>query len=216
MESFEDFDIHDPKYKKVEDLPRAVQPDFVNVVGDNGKTGFVQKSAEEETFSAEREAYLNKRDGKNPFINPYNTRAVSHENALKLEQARNEVLDFLRDVAKKGTVFFTLGFFQSLKLHFLPNSQVKEYFKDLTDDASFFRQAVLLAPNILSNASSEIRDNKEIILEAVSHRAEEIFYASSRLKVDKDIILAALQQNPNLSSEYLPEEGLDNLIQDHN
>jgi len=85
MDSFEDFNIRDPKYKKVEDLPRAVQPDFVNVTTDGGE-GFAPKTAAEGEVFAERKAYENKVHGKNASSNPYNSADILHQEALDYER----------------------------------------------------------------------------------------------------------------------------------
>ena len=68
-------------------------------------------------------------------------------------------------------------------------------------------------PDILVDASPEIQNNKEIVLIAVSTKAESIRHLSHRLQVDEDIVIAALQQNPDMKEYLLSSEALDKIIE---
>jgi len=72
---------------------------------------------------------------------------------------------------------------------------------------------VSIFPDILVDASPEIQNNKEIVLIAVSTKAESIRHLSHRLQVDEDIVIAALQQNPDMKEYLLSSEALDKIIE---
>ena len=46
----------------------------------------------------------------------------------------------------------------------------------------------------LEYASEELRNNKEVVLEAVKKNGSALEYASERLQADKDVVLAAVKQ----------------------
>ena len=63
-------------------------------------------------------------------------------------------------------------------------------------------------------ASEEIRNNREIVMEAVKNNGYEIQYASNDLKNDKDLVITALKENKmafayigkDIKEEFFPKE----------
>lgn len=49
----------------------------------------------------------------------------------------------------------------------------------------------------LVNFSEELRNDKEVVLEAVKQRGSNLFYASDDLKNDHEVVTEAVKQNPN-------------------
>mgnify|MGYP001625445911 FL=1 len=58
---------------------------------------------------------------------------------------------------------------------------------------------------MLYYANKELRDDKEVVLEAVKNKGIIVKYASERLLRDNDIIIAALTQNKK-ASIFIPIE----------
>ena len=58
---------------------------------------------------------------------------------------------------------------------------------------------------VLYYASEELRDDKEVVLEAVKNKGIIVKYASERLLRDNDIIIAAITQNKK-ASIFIPIE----------
>ncbi|CAB9513276.1 expressed unknown protein [Seminavis robusta] len=57
----------------------------------------------------------------------------------------------------------------------------------------------------LGYAHNEMRDNKEIVMIAVSHNGLELKFASRRLQQDRDVVLAAVESNP-MALEHASED----------
>ena len=69
------------------------------------------------------------------------------------------------------------------------------------------RERVKRSPLLLMNASDELKDDKELVLTAVSKDGVALREASSRLRKDRDVVLAAVKQNP-LALDFALNEDL--------
>ena len=72
----------------------------------------------------------------------------------------------------------------------------KDYIKDClsfySNDSDLIHIAVLANGHLLEYASSNLRDNKRIVLDAVKNNGYSIKYASDRLKSDKKVVVSAV------------------------
>ena len=66
--------------------------------------------------------------------------------------------------------------------------------RENTNDRAYFEKIVETMPLLIEWANDEIRDDKEILLEAVKVDGGALEFASSRLKNDKDVLLSAVSQ----------------------
>ena len=62
---------------------------------------------------------------------------------------------------------------------------------------------------ILYYASKELRDDKDVVLQAVKNKGIILKYASHRLRNDKEVILAAITQDKR-AKEYIASDELLN------
>ena len=69
---------------------------------------------------------------------------------------------------------------------------------------------------VLYYASQKLRDDKDVVLAAVTNKAIILKYASQRLRADKDIALAAVKQNKKsfsyIADELKNDEDIQNII----
>ncbi|MCK9272367.1 hypothetical protein M0P65_02360 [Candidatus Gracilibacteria bacterium] len=89
------FNPSDPKYKKVEDLPRAFRDDFINT---EDETGFVRKDADKHFMEAQRQADKNIRHGKTEGINAVD---ILYDKMFDEEEASDKIIAGII----KGNVF---------------------------------------------------------------------------------------------------------------
>jgi len=90
--------------------------------------------------------------------------------------------------------------------------QTEEIFKDapesLLSDESFIRCAVKIKGDILKLCPQNLRNIKEIILDAIKNDLWSVMYASDEIKIDRDVVLNSVKSRSDLYDKYLlfPEE----------
>lgn len=79
---------------------------------------------------------------------------------------------------------------------------------DLKENKDLIKEAVKRDGQILYYASEDIRDNKEIVLIAVEQKWLILKYVSYRLRSDKDVILTALKKSEK-AKQFITKEGME-------
>ena len=88
----------------------------------------------------------------------------------------------------------------------------EEFFKDapvsLLSDELFIKYAVKIEGDVLKLCPQNLRNNKNIVLDAIKNNYRSIEYASDNLKKDRDIVLRSVKRNSSLYSNVLkfPED----------
>jgi len=213
MESSGNFNIRGPKNKTPEQLPENMRPDFVSVSGKDGQRGFIRRTAAEFNNRAQQQVKIVKKSVGDPAFVVRNAETLIHQEALKYEVAREEFLELLRKMGSRGERVKSFKVFLITQVPVDLMTSWKDFYEFFRADVSFFREAVTFKPNILSQASPEILDNKDVALAGVAVDAEGVLkFLSPRLMKDRDVIMAALSQNPYLDRKYVSEEMLDQII----
>ena len=166
--SSEEFNPSDEKFKKVEDLPKEHQKEFVDIEG-----GFVRKEAAENFSDAKFEAgILNAfRGGDIPFFRKDVTPLDVLQNKEKSRDKIREREELIKAV-KRGDIL-SLG-------------RASEEFRA---DREVVLEAVKQDGEALRYASNELRADREVVLEAVKQNLYAIKYASDELREKADKIL---------------------------
>lgn len=202
------FNPYDPKYKKVEDLPKEMQPKFADY-----KDGFVTKAAREEEAEAEKIIQLANqlkeagvdakkilrydRSGRMKEIgeamqNDQTEIDVLRERAVK-EESEPTSLDVLHEEANEMHFkkFPEIFYIERLK----SNPDILTGIpKHVWGNKKFALEAVKLNAKALHKIRGKGYD-KEVVLEAVRHDGLALQYAPSYSN-DKDVVLEATKQNP--------------------
>lgn len=90
--------------------------------------------------------------------------------------------------------------------------RTEEFFKDapvsLLSDELFIKCAVKIEGDVLKLCPQNLRNNKNIVLDAIKNNYRSIEYASDNLKKDRDIVLKSVKRNSSLYSNVLkfPED----------
>lgn len=189
----EKFNPSDPKYKKVEDLPKEEQGNFIN---EKEGDGFVRKEAVKKLSDTERDfgnyhfssssAYNRYRESPNPM-------GVLNDEAIRYDKERTEVIDLQAHPEK----------YEKIKKEILDSSYRYPNGLDLSKLNKLFRadrDIVLRAIRIkggtfIADASKELRNDPEIVLEAVSNDWNAISYASEELRNNREIVRRAMVQS---------------------
>lgn len=203
------FNPYDPKYKKVEDLPKEMQPKFQDY-----QDGFVTKAAQEEFESAEKIIRLAKelkaagleakdilrytRSGRIKEIgaamqNDLTETDILQERAIK-EDSEPTPMDVLHEEANEmhARKYPELFYIERLK----SNPDILTGIpKRVWGNKKFALEAVKLNGKALNKICGDAW-NKEVILEAVRHDGLALQYAPS-FRGDKDVVLEAIKQNPD-------------------
>ncbi len=69
-------------------------------------------------------------------------------------------------------------------------------FDKFRDDKRVVLEAISLNGVFINGASERLRNDKEVVLKAVKNYGYSLQFASDNLKQDKEIVLAALKENP--------------------
>lgn len=103
----------------------------------------------------------------------------------------------------------------------LDQNHLKGIFTFFSNDSELFQHAVQKNGLLLEFASSEIRDNDEVVMSAVIDSGTAIQYASQKLRSNKKIIIAAVNENSKalyfIDREFRHDnEVIEAAIYDHN
>jgi len=88
----------------------------------------------------------------------------------------------------------------------------EEFFKDaplsLLNDESFIKCAVKIKGDVLKICPQNLRNNKDIVLNAINNDLWSVIYASDEIKKDRDVVLKSVKSRSDLYDKYLsfPEE----------
>lgn len=204
------FNPYDPKYKKVEDLPKEMQPKFRNY-----KDGFVTEAAEEEYKEAELVIRLAKelkeagvdvkefmranrtkrmREIGEAIKNDYTETDVLRERAIKEESSEPTPIDILHEEANKmhEEKYPELAYIKKIKSN---PEDLTGFPKRIWGNKKFALEAVKLNRKALRKVGREAYDY-EVIMEAIRHDGLALEYTPESYKDDKDVVLEAIKQNP--------------------
>jgi hypothetical protein len=93
----------------------------------------------------------------------------------------------------------------------------EEFFKDapvsLLSDESFIKCAVKLKGDILNLCPQNLRNNKDIVLDAINNDLWSVIYASDELKKDRDVVLKSVKSRSDLYDKHLsfPEDLINDI-----
>jgi hypothetical protein len=197
-----EFNPSDPKYKKVENLPKEERNNFVDT-----ESGFVRKEALEELSKAEFEAKI---------INIFKQEKETSLDTLRYK-ARLDDLDREYEIKKReyeqaekvGKV--GLRYYASGELSRNPEIIREEVLEAVRrkDDAlaytsdKFRRDEEIVFAAVERNglalqyAADKLRGNRNIVLRAVKQNPRALQYASDELSGDQEVVLEALKRNPD-------------------
>ena len=186
----EKFNPKDEQYKKVDDLPKEHQEEFVDIPQEIGG-GFVRKEAMEALTEAEKVATI---------VNALKEQGLTstdvlHEQALPMEKKRENALvdgENFEEFANDKEVVLKAVKRDGYNLQYAS--------PELKNDKEIVLEAIKDADwgaYIFQYASPELKNDKEFILEAIKEHGKVIQHISNALKSDLDVILAAIKQNPD-------------------
>ena len=165
---FEKFNSSSPEYKKVADLPKEKQSEFVDIPEEEGG-GFVGKEAANPILEAKIEEVTKK--------DPHaleNKIDELHQEAIEIGNDRNKLLETVRR-----------------------NGQFLKYApEDLRSDKEVVREAIKQDGRALEYASEDLRSDKEVVLEAVKKDGVALEYVPNKLLLDKSFLSEAAKVNP--------------------
>ena len=202
------FNPSNPKYKRVEDLPKKEQVNFAN---EEEGEGFVIKEAKEEFDDVRkivelanlfREAGIDAKEILGKRTSPGMLREVGQ--ALKDNKTATDILQERAEKEKIKPVdilhyeangIHSQKYPERIYLEKLRNNpdNLKGIPRNVWGNEEFAMEAVKLN----SKALWKVRGcTKEIALEAVKHDGLALQYAYDRFRADKDVVLEAARQNP--------------------
>jgi serine/threonine protein kinase len=116
-----------------------------------------------------------------------------------VEENKELAMEYLKKSAKAGCfdAFLRLQFFELLEIVKKGGKKVRnlEIPKYLKDDKDVVLEAVKQDGLFLVFASDKLKDDKDVVLEAVKQDGDSLVFASDKLKDDKDVVLEAVKQD---------------------
>jgi len=202
----EKFNPSDEQYKKVEDLPKEHQNEFVNIPEEEGG-GFVREEAYDRFSEADTRGTLEKVAAKIKEILGENPHAIEeklaklHEDAIKIGQHREMVLKELKRGG--GIIIDSLGdvpkdlradkevVLEAVKKH---GWNLQFASEDLRSDKEFMFEAINISQYAIGYASEDLRSDKEFMFEAINISQYAFEYASEDLRSDKEFVLEVIKK----------------------
>ena len=206
MRNPEVFRPENPKYKKIEDLPKERQKEFK----ETGE-GFVRKEAAEKYKKANLLAKIAKILRRKKIKNPED---LLHIETKKYDEERERLLMEIKSIGcfpgysplkwaseefcnDKGVVL------EAVKQN---GFALKYASENLRNNREITLEAVKkIGHHALAFVSNELRNNRDFILEIIKQNGLALQYTSEELRNDREVVLAAVKQN-GFALQYAPEE----------
>ncbi|MBR0351026.1 MAG: DUF4116 domain-containing protein [Clostridia bacterium] len=125
------------------------------------------------------------------------------------EAIKHDLSEIFRNIPKDRDDYYDIVLESVKSVPYLMNDIPEDMKKTIGNDYDTMMTMVKKAGYALGYASEELKNNREIVIEAVKNDEAAISYASKELKNDPEIVLMAVRHNGN-ALKYIPDHFLKN------
>ena len=88
-------------------------------------------------------------------------------------------------------------------------------FPELKEDITFFKKCVAINSFTLEHAGNKVKDNKDVVMKAITEDEYAIEYASDRLQNNFEVVFAAASKSENVLSIICPNSKIISKLREH-